>query len=506
MKSQKESTPEVQVSSMLTTAHASDTGVEVIMYVYKDPQLNMQCKSIVIDNIPWVAPIIANTVQIQETQPLPDEDEYVSDYLRMLGYNHHGDTTNFNELAAERIAYDVRDVDVPFTPESVELGEGSIILPGELRGFSEVYNSSGQTRESLEPISSSEAIAFICKVFSTHDVESIKAHDELSLQLWIKPTIVAAVELLTSALELMDNRGEVPASLLKHLEISEEEWARVRTSVKRDNVGDPWCYVNTYNVSEKDGTVEDQSRQNDRRYTTHEQYHTLRERIDGKFVISEELGVAARKNIAIYNSMYYKGGEIKNQKMFDSLRDSGHSHAAAKKVLMGLGLIATKGENKGWSERNVYYMRCAASRDEECAEKLWHVITWPLDIVEDAMVRLRARYKQSVMENRPGPGRAKINGAWTTKPYVGSEAVTYIKGKGVGGLKGKVMNKNFTLTIGDTWHKLFLSKKHMDILEDALLWRQGVKRTVVDGKVVDVPFNQTVESLPRDYVIATYSR
>jgi hypothetical protein len=267
---------------------------------------------------------------------------------------------------------------------------------------------------------------------------------------------------------------------------------RAKTTVKRDSLGDAWSYQNTHDIGQRNGTTEDKSRQNDRNYTTHEQYHTLGECVDGKHVFSEELALAGRKNTNLYNSMYYSGGEVKNQSKVDNNEEK--------------PVYATVGENKGWSERSIYFMRCAAERNLAFAEKLWHVLTWPLDIVETCMVDLEREYKASVRANSAGPNRARIDGRWQAAPLVGQEAIDHIKRVGVGTLKGRHVNKNVNVLIGATWHKLLLNKKHMDALEDAILWRKGIAKLDIGGELVEEQFEQTYEGLPREYVLNTYGR
>lgn len=202
-------------------------------------------------------------------------------------------------------------------------------------------------------------------------------------------------------------------------------------------------------------------------------------------------------------SMYYKGGEVKNPALLDKMMET-MDYTAAIKQLQKLGEIAKPLENRGWSERSVYFMRCAAARDEVFADKLWHVLTWPIDIVEDAMDDLRSDYKQSVFENRPGPGRQKVDGRWEMAPLVGKAAIDHIVRAGVGTLKGKKINKNVKLYMGQTWHKLLLNKKHLEALEDAILWRKGIIKLSVGDSIIEEEFDQTVSSLPREYVHRTY--
>lgn len=512
----------VAVKTKTVTAHASQAGVALITHDYSDgvQAVELVCIYNKTSNIEFVWPAtffkaMADTRLDEIDEEYREEGSHYQELLDLSRFRAFGDSSNFSELAAERVAYDVRNEDVPFMPETVNFNaEGtdtkddrSVILPGELRGFSEVYDKSSSSEDIIEPMSIEEGFDFILKVFPFHkeDISFQDAHEIPSVDMWLRPEFTKAVELVTTLMSLMEDRNEDPEALLLHLGIDEEEWRRAKTTCKRDILGDDWCYMNHYNIGAREGTVEDRSRQNDNMYTTHEQYHTLGERVDGRLVLSEELGLATRKNPSIYKSMYYSGGEIKNLVHFDKLtKQNGMDEATALKELQRLGMIAKEGENKGWSERSIYFMRCRAGRDELFAEKLWRILTWPLDIVEDCMVQLRADYLKSVQENRPGPGRQKVNGKWTDKPLVGQAAINHIKRVGVGTLKGKKINKDVKLYIGASWHKLFLNKEHMDALEDALLWRQGVVKLNVGGEIIEEKFEQTVASLPREYVFNTY--
>jgi hypothetical protein len=510
----------------ILTAHASAAGVALITHNYQDgaQAVELACiygKSKTVSFI-WPKEFFKTMDDARLDQIDEEYKEERSSYQELLDlsrFRAFGDTSNFSELAAERVAYDVRNEDVPFMPETVSFNCGknpksgktdnrSVVLPGELRGFSEVFNKAATTNDVTEPFSAEEGYDFIVKVFPHHK-ENTTFKDDVkhvpTIDLWLRPELVNAVELVEHLLVMMADSGENPGALLVHLQIEEDEWRRAKATVKRDTLAASWCYMNTYNIGAREGTVEDKSRQNDTNFTKQEQYHTLGERVDGRFVLSEELSLATKKNPAIYRSMFYTGGEIKDTKLFDELIQlEGMDEAAAFLELQKRGEIAKPGENKGWSERSVYYMRCRAGRDEVFAEKLWRILTWPIDIVENCMVALREEYRQSVISNRPGPGRQKLNGRWTEAPLVGKAAIDHIRRVGVGTLKGRQINKDVRLHTGDTWHKLFLNKEHLNALEDAILWRQGTVKLNVGGENIEEKFEQTVASLPREYVLRTY--
>jgi len=498
------------------TAHAGEAGVSVISHDYSNGGQRAELVTIskpgqettMIKTKRFFELLDAAVVDYGDDEEEEDYDAIQRDYYKeMLALNKFrafGESSNFNELAQEQINYGVRGSEIPFINEVVDLGKlGKIEMPGELLGFSEVTNYGASTRD-LEPFTVDEALDFVIKVFSYHEVKAEQFQTSTAVELWLKPRFIDAVEkVIDLQTQLAEMKSHTPEQLLEYLKISEDEFDRAKTTVKRDSLGEAWAHQSFNNIGQRNGTIEDRSRQNDRNYTTQEQYHTLGERVDGKYVLSEELELARRKNDNLYNSMYYTGGEVKDKKQLENLLDSGVEYADAIQILMRKGEIAKPGENKGWPERSVYFMRCAAERNLEFSEKLWHALTWPLDIVEGCLKDLKNEYRDSVRANSPGPHRAQINGRWQAAPMVGEEAISYLK-KRLGSLKGKQANKDLSVMIGPTWHKLILNKKHMEALEEAVQWRRGFIKVNIGGDVVEEEFEQTYEGLPRQYVLDTY--
>jgi len=310
-------------------------------------------------------------------------------------------------------------------------------------------------------------------------VEEAKA----SVGSWLKPELDRALEVLDASLVAAREYPNGPAELLECLGIEDLEMTRARLTSERGNLGEAWCCNNIWNIGIREGTVDDQSRQNDKNYSTHEQYHTFGERVDGRLLLSEELMLAEEKDSYVYSSMYYSGGEEKEDKS-----------------------IATEGENKGWGERNIYYMRCADTRNELFADKLWHVLTWPMELVESGMNTLRAKYRQSIRENSAGPTSKKVNGRWKPASVSGVDAVKYLRNAGAESLKGHKVSDKLTVTTGSTWHKIMLNKKHMEALEDAIRWRKGIIQLNVGGELTEERFDQTFQGLPKQYVLDTYGK
>jgi hypothetical protein len=484
------------------TAHASSAGVAVITHDYLDGAQAVELVAMHNEAVEGLLIWPQDFFRALSEGRLDEVDEPVElthyEEARQLNkYRAFGESSNFNELAAERIGYGVNSDDIPFVDEIINFADADpkdirrACFPGELRGFQEL-DSGGAGEDLLEPLTIEEALIFISKMCPDTDVSMDELTNTPSIEMWLKPELERVTNMLIDAFERSRLPKEEMLTILYVLGLTEETWKRIKLSVKRNDVGQPWSCANIHSIGNREGTVEDQSRQNDKMYSKLEQYHNLGERVDGRLLFCEEIELSSQKNDAIYNSMYYQGGEVTN--MDDVLK-----HDAEP-------ILAKPGDNKGWSERSVYYMRCAMSRDEVFADKLWHILTWPLDLVEPCMEKLREEYKASVRANSAGPNSEKINGRWRPAPLRGKAAIDHILRTGKGTLAGKVVSKDVNLLVGSTWHKLFLSRKHMDALESALMWRQGIIRLDVAGQKIEERFNQTVQSLPRDYVLSTYGR
>lgn len=485
-----------------STAHASAAGVALVTYDYLNGTTAVELVSVCNEKTQPAAMSpksffhALNEARLDEVDEVYDDRSHYQQLRDLNSFRAFGEASNFNELAAERIGYGVGSEDVPFLDEIIEFKEGDpkdirrALFPGELRGFKEIVNETASSEDVLEPVSVEEALTFICSLIpSTATVEEV--NNPISIALWLKPELARVSIMLEDYLSVMRDNKEDTDVILQHLNISKVMWKRVKISVARDNVGEDWTCCNRWSIGQREGTIEDESRQNDLNFTKLDQYHEPGERVDGRLLFSEELALAEEKNDLITNSMYYKGGEITNK----------------DKVAKGEPPIFAKpGENRGWSERSVYFLRCASSRDEVFADKLWHILTWPLADVEEGMKKLRADYKASVRSNSEGPLSEKVNGRWRPAPLRGDEALKHLRRVGVGSLKGQPVFPDVSFTEGSTWHKLFLSKKHMDGLESALMWRRGIIRLDVGGTMIEEKFEQTFEGLPREYVMKTYGR
>lgn len=505
-------------SKKTLTAHASAAGVALITHDYID---GVQAVELVClhgkktSEVVWPEDFFKalDKARLEEVdEQLEDKSNY-QELMELSKFASFGTSSNFSELAAERISYNIRASEVPFVPERVNVSfskdgkpTSTVILPGELKGFNEEVSTTVNAGDTLEPLTAQEALDFVIKVFSYHEVTYEDIKHQPAIDLWLKVEFSRAIGTVEDIMTSMRERKEDTATLLAYLEVSNEEWRRAKATLANDNIGGNWCYTSENNIGDRDGTIEDQSRQNDRNYTKQDQCHLPGERIDGRLPLSEELELAAEKNMSIVWSMYYKEGEVKNPKALDNLMHvQGLSRDDAMVQMRAMGELAKEGENKGWSERSVYFMRCASTRNEVFADKLWHILTWPLNIVESCMDSLRANYKRSVFENREGPKREKINGRWSSAPLKGAAAIKHLKSTGLGTLKGKRVNKNVTVFVGASWHKLLLNKKHMDALEEAFQWRQGKIKLNIGGEIVEEEFEQTIASLPQKYVLGAYS-
>ena len=467
------------------TAHASADGVAMLLHQDNDQGHRTEIISI---NRYGKDPAFAWSEQLNhqsvfaelEAKPMVEEESFYEEARKLSNLQAFGHYATFSELAEENINYTVLDSDIGFVEETIDLGNGrKVTLPGELRGIRELKSKNGG--DLLEPVTVDEALAFIQNVFCSYlDVTPEQA--EKSLDFWLIPTLKHAVQFFEEQQELFATMKQVRMQNVYELyKISEEDFRRMKISAQNENVGAPWSWQANHCIGERESVVLEQARQNDVNYTKQDQYQLPEDLVDGKPLFEREYELS--KNMNLFDSLYYRGGELKPD-----------------------GSRAKPGENRGSSEYARYLRRCSQRRDELFADKLWKILTWPLPLAEAGMKQLRKAYRNSVKECSPGPQREMVDGRWQTVPLVGDAAVNWIRRRGKGTLAGKRVSKNIQLHTGESWNNLILTKKHMDSLEEALLWRKGIVRTTVDGQTIEETFNQNFEGLPYDYVVRTYGK
>jgi hypothetical protein len=264
---------------------------------------------------------------------------------------------------------------------------------------------------------------------------------------------------------------------------------RARACGNRRNLGSIWSCQGMWFIGERGGTTIGLEAQNDLNFTKFEQLHAPGERIDGKLIFAEELEQARQED------------------WFDRLFTS--TLRVWDETEQKWKLVPVKAPdggpiNRGWADRSLYLWRQSHSRGELFAEKLWRILTWPVEWAEAGMVKLRQAYRDNIRSHAPGPGRTCNDGCWENVPLEGTQAIKWLRKRGKGTLAGKMASSKVRVWKGEEWHKNMLNREHMDILEAALRFRQGSIRLLVGADGIEKKEVPTYEGLPKDYVRAKY--
>lgn len=398
------------------------------------------------------------------------------------------------ELAEADVAYDIVSEDKPFILETLEwwdntLGSMTIEVDADLRGFHSTFIPEATL---WEPLLEEEALEFIVAVLAQrscpgeHPSNSHRQQAIESIRYWGE----------SLSLQGVVHRGEriysmlgacwmmVPDEKLFAVKerYSEEDWSRIRASVRRNNIGAAWSHDTVDCILGKDGRVKftktlyfigerlgvtvGREQQNDLDYTKFEQYHQPGERIDGHLLFGEALQQAAQED------------------WFTRMYDS-------EKVAPDKGPA-----NRQSSEYGLYLWRQSHSRGEMFAEKAWRFLTWPLPLVEEGMTRLKRLYNESCRDNAPGPGRHWRDGRWHNVPLEGEAALTWLRAA-PGTLAGRsILLNEVRVWKGEEWHKNCLNKTQFGALCDIFEHRMG--RTIAAGQL------PTYDGLPVSYIIQRY--
>lgn len=250
--------------------------------------------------------------------------------------------------------------------------------------------------------------------------------------------------------------------------------SRVRSSARKWDTGSCWSMDGNYFIGERHGVtdiVEELS------------LATVIRKSDqiNDDDLQDELVEARETNL--YHQLFYMGGEE-----LPSARRN--ADGTERKT-------ALPGENKLWSDWFLYMAREKARRVDNFARALFKIMFFPLESVEKrARGQIFQKYNDSVKANAPGPERAKVNGRWRNVPLEGRKAYEYLKATGLpkqprNGEPARV-RKTVKFHKCASWHKLWVSREHKDMLIAAIERRLGEVRVQYGDEVVveEVPTYQ----------------
>ena len=407
---------------------------------------------------------------------------------------HIPEKVNHRELTKANISYDIVSEDNSFTREHLEWWDsenGLVVVEvvGELRGIKEFEVPNPVLHE---PLTEPEAIEFIASVFSpewcSRNQEPLDDEEFAALAKLTTQTLDMLSKMdddLVTRTQMVTRRAKLNRLLQMAWEAQEDnpskalyarfegEWNRIRACVKRESIGGDWSFSGRYFIGEREGVIYDQTMQNDIKFTKQEQFHQLGERIDGKFVHSEELWRARYGFDPVFSQMF--GGYVRNKE--DKWVEVQRAPDG------GVG-------NRGNTGQRLYLRRRAQARAELCLERVWHILTWPKEWLELVMEGIRDAYRNSIRENAPGPGRRRIESQWLNVPLEGDRAIAWIRERGVGTLAGRKVHPEIKAEKGESWHKTILNRDHLAALEEAYKWRM----------------EKGYDGLPQEYVKEEYLR
>jgi len=449
-------------ASRSTTVHASKAGIAGVSFLYEELgwREGRQTAELVAFGTQGPQTMFTRSefyktllMDIDNPESAEWEESIHQEAQRIGNMQAFGVDTNFRELAEANISYDVRGNERPFRDEKLSwwAADGSLVnvtLPGELRGE---HVLEGPDPDSLlEPLAVEEAESFIDIIVGRREVweETLSIQGVVGAQQCLQVMLTSSVEHAEETIQAVSEhndvqirRGKETLSPWKVLGIDADFFSRARASAKRCNVGGMWSMCGAWFIGEREGTTVGLEAQNDLLYTKFEQHHQPGERIDGKLLFSEEMLQAAQ------------------ERCFDQLFD------VKKKAADG------GPANRGWAAHNLYLWRQSHTRGELFAEKLWKVLTWPLEWVEEGMNLTRREYREDTRRNAPGPGRAYADWKWQNTPLVGTEAIEWMRLRGRGTMAGKPVSPKVRVFKGEEWHKNILNKEHLAALEEAYALR-----------------------------------
>lgn len=436
-----------------------------------------------------------------------------------------GHSVSTRELREAHVSYNMRGEESSFREEVLtwldQHGRKVVVrLDGELHGVRETEDTHGPQNQEFEPLVVEEALEFIEAVNGDDwDVSDIKAgkRDPHALLSYLKVAVEYAQEIRERIAESnghqlrwqktfgspgpnkekagqvwkrgLDKQGvwSKPRNVEMEKFPFDVDLPRARVCVSRWSLHQIWNHGGVWFIGERAGVVEDLSAQNDENYTR------LEQEIEGAW--QEELDFRAAGDDNLFDQLFFRGGE----KLRTPRRD-GRTHALP-------------GENRMWSDWHVYIKRQSHLRAERTADLLWKILTYPLEDVQEHLSNnggvIRQRYVASVKSCSPGPISRRVNGQWKALPLTGQQAYQAILARGINswklpkseataGLQHLTPQTKFWR--GESWHKLYLDGKQMQLLQEAINRRLGTAVYSLHGHTYKVPV-KTYQGMLREQTV-----
>ena len=445
-------------------------------------------------------------------------------------------TVSTGELIEAGIGFDMRESESPFIQEWVsdEAGDFVLALDGELKSV-RVRERNDTEMELLEPLTEGEAFTFIAKLLVQEVMYDSKIawwtvacaaieHRNGQLLERFNTRRARLQQMLQEATENFeeflrwagDHNGQQRrtgdnefVSAFALYDIDALEWRRARASVRRYNINGQWSQEGQWFIGEREGITHGREELNDAIYSRGDQEHRPGERIDGVGLLHEEEEWCLTDEAT---AQYRKQGTVTPSKLFNSLYTNYKRvwDKEMKEWVMEFVQAADGGPiNRGWTDRSIYLLRQELKRDEYFAEKLWRILTWPLEALELGFPAIEKAYIESIKACAPGPGRKsnerispqemadivklgwfKPGQRWHNVPIYGQRAIAWLKEQSnLGNLSGCYVHKSIRVITGESWHKTLLRREQLNALRESLQWRRD---------------NAAYVGLPMSYVARKY--
>lgn len=423
-------------------------------------------------------------------EPVLIQDENAKDFMLSMGLeeevneteqmlansNYVGRTTNFSELGQSGVGYSVNEpkghdedrdnihpsefiMDDIFTVDTLswrnkEGTKVTVLMNGEVKGLKQgPAVGPNQNIEPLTPMETAELLDAINKTdLSTYSEEVLKA----SVYSLLVPELAKLLDKLEDYEEAMFNHnwnlgrwitnsdGTVSEPTVKKV----DKWVGLRGVFNKNNlmsIGEETKYLE-YMMARLKLTVKDSSIGGQ---WAHQDRYSMGARI-GITDITKELSVQNRTKQQQYTDddvILLEKAALEGESMFSKLFDK-------------------DGVNLGWGDKSRYYWRCSSDREQRFIKLQMYIVRAPLDILKKHFTGpdsiIHKKYTKSIKDCAPGPDSVYDNGRYIPSPLTGQEAVDTLVAKG---FDRKFLTASTKYHKGEEWHKIWLKKEHINILD-----------------------------------------
>lgn len=405
------------------------------------------------------------------------EEEEVNEVEELLSNtNYPGRTTNFNELAQSGVGYSVGEpsgkrktdlLDDVFNIDTVSWTDSSgntvtELLNGEVRGLRQ--GPAVSPNQNIEPLTLREATELLDAINKTEHGRETDTALKASVESLLMPELRKLLNKLEDYEEAMYNHnwnlgryvtdydGKITAPEFKRV----DKWVGLRGLLNKNNhmsVLEESRYLD-YMMSRLKLTVRDNSLGGQ---WAHQDRYSMGARI-GIVDITKELSVQNRTKQQQYtdDDLILLEKEVIDKPPLSKqfLKEHGNQ------------LFTKDGENRGWGDKSVYYWRCSSDREHRFIKLQMYIMRAPLEDLKRFFVGADSliynKYSKSIKKCAAGPDSVYQDGRYVSAPLTGQSAVDILVSKG---FSKEILHKDIKFHKGEEWHKIWLKKEHVQLLQ-----------------------------------------